>query len=172
METILTGRLERGHGSSMKGVDERNDLETAFAVFIERVLSRKLNRTFVGLCARVGKEHLAVQMRLFDQLFRNLNHRLGREQVGNMHQLVCLLGYRVDDLGIVVSHAVDADARSKIDILFAFHIPQRRTLTVVERDRKTAVGVHHILIFLGLQLLICHFFRFFLTGTSCRHRLY
>ena len=61
-----------------------------------------------------------------------------------MHQLVRLCGDRVNDDLVIVAHAVDADARGQVDILPALDIPYRRALASVERDRETAVGVHHL----------------------------
>ena len=86
-------------------------------------------------------------MRLFYQLLGNLNHRLGGEQVGNMHQLVRLLIDRVNDCRIGITQAVYADAGSKVDVLLALNVPQGRTLAVVQRNRETAIGVHYIFIF-------------------------
>ena len=172
METVLTGGLKRGHRAAMKGIDERDDLVTPLAVLVERIFARQLDRALVRLRARIGKKHLAVQMRFLHQLFRSPYHRLGREQVGNMHQLVRLCGDRVNDDLVIVAHAVDADARGQVDILPALDIPYRRALASVERDRETAVGVHHIFVFFGLEFLVGHFPRFFLTGTSYRRPLW
>ena len=86
-------------------------------------------------------------MRLFYQLLGNLNHRLGGEQVGNMHQLVRLLIDRVNNRRIGITKAVYADAGSKVDVLLALNVPQSRTLAVVQRNREPAVGVHYIFVF-------------------------
>ena len=67
----------------------------------------------------LAKEYLAAQMRLFYQLLGNLNHRLGGEQVGNMHQLVRLLVDCVNDRRIGITQTVYTDAGSKIDVLLA-----------------------------------------------------
>ena len=86
-------------------------------------------------------------MRLFYQLLGNLNHRLGGEQVGNMHQLVRLLVDCVNDRRIGITQTVYTDTGSKIDVLLALNVPQSRTLAVVQRNREPAVGVHYIFIF-------------------------
>ena len=171
VEPILPGGLERGHRAPVEGVDERDDLVASLAVFIKGVFTRELDRALVRLRARVGKKHLAVQMGFFDQLLCHLHHRLGREQVGNVHQLVRLVGDGIHDHRVIVPQTVDANARAEVDVFFALYIPYGRALAVVERDRKTAVGIHHIFVFLGLEFLIGHFLRFFLTGTWCRRRL-
>ena len=147
METLLTGGLQRGYGTSVEGIDERQHLEAALTILVERVLARQLDGTLVCLSARVGKEYLATQMCLFYQLLGNLNHRLGGEQVGNMHQLVRLLIDRVNDCRIGITQTVYTDAGSKIDVLLALNVPQGRTLAVVQCNRETAIGVHYIFIF-------------------------
>ena len=131
----------------MEGIDERQHLEAALAILVERVLARQFDGTLICLGARVGKEYLATQMRLFYQLLGNLNHRLGGEQVGNMHQLVRLLVDCVNDRRIGITKAVYADAGSKVDVLLALNVPQGRTLAVVQRNRETAIGVHYIFVF-------------------------
>ena len=158
METILAGRLERSYGAAVEGIDERYDLVASLAVLVERILARELDRTLVGLRTRVGEEYLAVQMGLFDELLRDLHHRFRGKQVGCVHDLVRLLGDRVDKDLVVVAHAVDADAGGKVDVLLALYVPQGRTLAVVERDREAAVGVHYIFIFFVFQFVICHWF--------------
>ena len=75
-----------------------------------------------------------------------------------MHDLVRLLGDRVDKDLVVVAHAVDADAGGKVDVLLALYVPQGRALAVVERDREAAVGVHYIFVFFVFQFVICHWF--------------
>ena len=147
VETLLTGGLQRGYGTSVEGIDERQHLEAAIAVLVERVLTRQLNGTLVGLSARIGKEYLAAQMGLFNQLLGNLNHRLGGEQVGNVQQLVRLLVECIDNCRIGITHAVYADAGREVDVLLTLNIPQGSTFAVVQRDRETAVGVHYIFIF-------------------------
>ena len=147
VETLLTGGLQRGYGTSVEGIDERQHLEAALTILVERVLARQLDGTLVCLSARVGKEYLATQMCLFYQLLGNLNHRLGGEQVGNMHQLVRLLIDRVNDCRIGITQTVYTDAGSKIDVLLALNVPQGRTLAVVQCNRETAIGVHYIFIF-------------------------
>ena len=95
----------------------------------------------------LAKEYLAAQMRLFYQLLGNLNHRLGGKQVGSMHQLVRLLVDCVNDRRIGITQTVYTDAGSKIDVLLALNVPQSRTLAVVQRNRKPAVGIHYIFVF-------------------------
>ena len=147
VKTLLTGGLQRGYGTAVEGVDERQHLVAALAVLVERILTSQLDGTLVCFGARVGKEYLAAQMRLFYQLLGNLNHRLGGEQVGNMHQLVRLLVDCVNDRRIGITQTVYTDAGSKIDVLLALNVPQSRTLAVVQRNREPAVGVHYIFVF-------------------------
>ena len=147
MKTLLTGGLQRGYGTAVEGVDECQHLVAALTVLVERVLTSQLDGTLVCLGARVSKEYLAAQMRLFYQLLGNLNHRLGGEQVGNMHQLVRLLVDCVNDRRIGITQTVYTDAGSKIDVLLALNVPQSRTLAVVQRNREPAVGIHYIFVF-------------------------
>ena len=147
VETLLTGGFQRSDRAAVERIDERQHLEAALTVLIERILARQLDGALIRLRARVGKEYLAAQMRLFDQLLGNLNHRLGGEQVGNVHQLVRLLVDCLDDGRIGIAHAVYADAGSEVDVLLALNIPQGRALAVIQRDREPAVGVHYIFVF-------------------------
>ena len=64
-----------------------------------------------------------------------------------MHQLVRLLVDCVNNRRIGITQTVYTDAGSKIDVLLALNVPQSRTLAVVQRNRKPAVGIHYIFVF-------------------------
>lgn len=73
-----------------------------------------------------------------------------------MGQLVRLGGNRVHNHRVIVTQRIDADAACKVNILFPLHVPKRRALAVVERNREAPVGIHYILLFFRFQFLISH----------------
>ena len=155
MELLLTGCLQRGDRAAVEGVVERDDLRSALAVLVIRILARELNHALVGLRAGVGKEHLA-HAGLGAQLLCDLDHRRGGIQVGYVQQLACLLGQGCGDFRVGIAEAVDADSGGQVDILLALHVPERRALAVIQSNRKPTIGIHDVLILVRLEFLISH----------------
>ena len=87
-----------------------------------------------------------------------------------MHQLMCLLRDGINDFLIVITQTAFADTAGQVDVTLAFHIPQLCAIAMIQRNGKTAIGIHYILVFLLLELVICHdCFSPFINRTSYRH---
>jgi hypothetical protein len=104
-------------------------------------LARQLERGFVGLQAAGAEEDLVQPRALAQHGGQSLG--VGRVVVvAGVDQLGDLLLQRGNQLGVGVAQGVDRDAAECIQVFLAVDVPDAAAVTVRERDRQAAVGVH------------------------------
>ena len=153
----LTGGGDGGHGPAVEGVVQGDDGAAALAVFVKAVLPGQLDHGFVGLCAGVAKEHL-VHARAGAEFFRQLGAGLGVVEVGDVTQILNLLGDGADPSRVAVAQGIDPDAAGEVDVLFPGQAVQGRALAMVDVHGEAGVGVHYV----G----VVHCFQFFKSHGS------
>lgn len=106
-------------------------------------LARQLERRFVGFEAGAAEEGIG-QARELGQLGGELFLAGHVVVVGAVDQLADLVLQRGHQFGMVVAQRVDGDAAEAVEVGAAVRVPDSATLTVRQRDRKAAVGVHDV----------------------------
>src|SRR5581483_6900346 len=101
----VPGRRNGSEGPAVEGVLGHDRSKGAAAPLLPP-LPRKLQRRLVRLSAAVAEEHL-VEWRALDEELRELDLRLGVDQVRSLDQSCCLFGDRASDDRRRMSQAVD-----------------------------------------------------------------
>ena len=115
------------------------------------VLAGDLDRALVGLGAGVGEEDPAAEARLGEAL-GEAHHRLGVEEVGDVHQAAGLLAHGLDHGGVAVADRADRDPGEEVEVLLALGVPEQGALAADELDRRAPVGPHQVALLEGLEV--------------------
>ena len=129
-------RRRRREGAVAAAVEvalEADDLRRRDAAAVG-VLAGDLDRALVGLGAGVGEEDAAAEARLREPL-RQARHRLGVEEVGDVHQPRRLLLHRRDHGRVAVAERADRDPGEEVEVLLAVGVPEQRPFAADEVDR-------------------------------------
>jgi hypothetical protein len=105
------------------------------------VLADELDRTLVGLGARVAEERLAAEARAAEPL-RELHSALGQVEVRRVGEHADLLANRLDHRRMTVADRADRDAGEEIEVFLAVRVPEPRPLAADELDGCPRVGLH------------------------------
>src|SRR5260221_8754815 len=133
---------------------EADDLRALDAATV-RVLAGGLERALVGLGPRVGEEDPPSQARLREPLPQP-HHRLGVEEVGDVHQLSGLLAHSLDHGRVAVADRADRDPGEEVEVFLPLGVPEQRAFAAHELDRRPPVSLHQEAPIERLQLLQLH----------------
>ena len=152
MEHFLTGCLQGGDGTPVKGIFKRNNGSTIHAVTVKTVLAGKFNNAFIGFSAAVGKKNTA-HAGSFTKDFRQFCGWFRVKQIGDMPQFFCLCGNGVLPRLITVTHRAYADTGRKINIFASFGGIEPRPAPMVNGHGKTPIRRHNVLLRQRLNFL-------------------
>ena len=93
--------------------------------------------------------NLPVSRRDARQPFRQVELRLGVDDVGRLHQGARLVADRGDEIGVAVTDRGHAPACGQVDVLTALDVPDARARAALERDGPAPDGRHEDLLFPG-----------------------
>ena len=126
-----------------------------YAVFVEIILSRKLQGAFNGLCAAVREEYALHSGSLAEQL-RSMHGRLVIVKVRGMNQLIhlCLQGIVV--FLVVIAECEYGDAGCEIQILRAVGLIKIHAVPVVKNHREPVISMQQDGLALRNNLLFIH----------------
>ena len=129
----------------MEGTLHRDDL-TARPALIIVVATRDLQRALDCLGAGIREEY-TIHFARREQFLRRLDGRLVVEQIRGVQQPpIDLLLHRLVHQCIAIAEPRHCDARTEIEVRMTARIVELDTLCVIERHRKTIVGlVQHLL---------------------------
>jgi hypothetical protein len=108
----------------------------------------QLEGGLVGFGAGVAEEH-ALGKGGVDQLVRQAQGRLVGEHVGDVPQLVGLLGQRLDQRRVAVAQYVDRDAAGEVDQLATRLVPDAGTLATHRNEGGRRIVGNHDLVEIG-----------------------
>src|ERR1043165_1958152 len=111
---------------------------------------RDLVKPFVRLGAAIAEKNFSRSDALH-QLSRKLSARLRVIEIGNVHQLLRLLGQCVCDLGVCVSQTTHCNAGGEIQIATPAHAPNFASSAMRESQRKRSIRGPHVTLILLLN---------------------
>jgi hypothetical protein len=147
----IAGGRQRRDGAAVEGLLVDHDLGALDALVVA-VLARDLDRAFVRLEAGIAEEDVG-QAGDLAQLGGQALLQGRAVVVGGVDQLAHLLLQRGHQLGVGVSQRVDRDAGERIEVLLAVGVPDPAASAVRQGHRQAAVGLHHMGLGIGGQLV-------------------
>ena len=130
---LLAAGGERRQRAAVEGALEGDDAVALRLAAHRLVLARHLDRAFHRLGAGIGEEHHVGEARRAQPLGQPLG--LGDAvEVGDVPELLGLLGERLDQVRMGVAERVDRDAGGEIEIALAVGRDQPRALAALERE--------------------------------------
>ena len=142
LDLVLAGGGDACQRPAVKGIQRCEDLEPAFLV---AELAGELEQAFVGLAAAVAEKHLA-GTDFVHQRLRQAALRLVIVEIRDVNQLARLLGQRFGDGRVRVPERGHRNAAAEVQVTLARHIKHPAPRAVAERDFKTRVTRHHVLL--------------------------
>ena len=126
----------------MKGMVHRNDLMIVGTVFQVSVFSCYFDRTFDGFGSAVCEKYFG-KSGCFYQFLCGFHHRYIVIQVGGMDHFINLILQRLIVYLIIVSQGKYRDSCCKVQIFFSVHIIQMDTVSFVQYDLETVIGMQN-----------------------------
>ncbi|GBE57853.1 hypothetical protein BMS3Abin01_00779 [bacterium BMS3Abin01] len=149
----LGGGGERSHGAAMEAAVKNDYPDFPLAAQVTAPFTRQFYGALVSLGAAVGKEHLAAEAVLGDQLRQpGGGHRVIK--VGHMAEHGRLLPDGPHHGGMAVPQIIDGQAGYEIQVGVAFFVIQVTALAPHENHRLPGVGGHDVAIVLLFD--VCH----------------
>ena len=131
-----------GDAAAVKGLVVNHDFR-ALDTLVMTEFARQFESGFIGLQTGRAKKDIA-HARQLDQLGRQRFLQGDMVVIGGVNQPADLLLQSRHQLGVVMPQRVDGNTAQRVQVGLAVDVPHAAALSMRERQRQSAVGVHDV----------------------------